>query len=109
MDFNSLLQLMVHKNASDLFITTGMPPSLKIYGRLKPVTKTALSMAQAHEIVTDLMTSPQKEEFERTNECNFAISAAGLGQFVISPPWGYVEESIVEFAQMVIPAMGDSE
>jgi len=84
MEFESLLKLMVHKNASDLFITAGVAPSLKINGKIGPVTQATLTPIQAKEIVFGIMTPAQKEEFTETNECNFAISASGIGRFRVS-------------------------
>jgi len=84
MEFESLLKLMVHKNASDLFITAGVAPSLKVNGKIAPVTQATLTPIQAKEIVLGIMTPAQKEEFERENECNFAISASGIGRFRVS-------------------------
>ena len=84
MEFESLLKLMVHKNGSDLFITAGVAPSLKINGKIAPVTQATLTPIQAKEIVLGIMSPAQKEEFERENECNFAISASGIGRFRVS-------------------------
>ncbi|HHQ41019.1 MAG TPA: PilT/PilU family type 4a pilus ATPase [Chromatiales bacterium] len=84
MDMNALLKLMVHKRASDLFITAGMPPSLKVHGRIQPVSETALTPDQARETVLGIMNEKQRREFEETNECNFAISASGIGRFRVS-------------------------
>ena len=84
MDFDSLLKLMVHKNASDMFITAGVAPSLKINGRITPVTQATLTPQQAGEIVNNIMSPAQREEFARHNECNFAISASGIGRFRVS-------------------------
>ena len=84
MDFNSLLKLMVHKQASDLFITAGVAPSLKVNGKITPVTQATLTPSQAREIVNSIMSPEQRQEFESTNECNFAISASGIGRFRVS-------------------------
>lgn len=84
MDFNSLLKLMVHKKASDMFITAGIAPSMKINGKIAPVTQTTLTPSQAREIVVNIMSPAQRQEFEATNECNFAISASGIGRFRVS-------------------------
>ena len=84
MDFESLLKLMVQKNASDLFITAGMPPSLKVHGKITPVSKTTLTPSQAKEVVLGIMSEDQKKEFHSTCECNFAISASGVGRFRVS-------------------------
>lgn len=74
MDFDKLLQLMVQKNGSDLFITADVPPSMKINGQIVPVTKTPLTAEQTMQLVTSIMTPAQVEEFKQTNECQFAIS-----------------------------------
>jgi len=84
MDFNSLLKLMVHKKASDLFITAGVAPSIKVNGKLTPVTQATLTPSQAREICYSIMTPEQRNEFETTRECNFAISASGIGRFRVS-------------------------
>jgi len=84
MDFDSLLKLMVQKNASDLFITAGMAPTLKVNGKITPVTKNSLTPGQALEVVEGIMSEDQKKEFHKTHECNFAISASGIGRFRVS-------------------------
>ena len=84
MEFESLLKLMVHKNASDLFITAGVAPSFKVNGKIAPVTQATLTPIQAKEIVLGIMSPAQKKEFEEENECNFAISASGVGRFRVS-------------------------
>ncbi len=84
MEFNSFLKLMAHKKASDLFITVGMPVSIKMHGRLSPITQQPLSSAQSRDLVLGIMTPSQKEQFERTHECNFAIGVQGIGRFRVS-------------------------
>ncbi len=84
MDFNDIITLMVEKKASDLFITAGMPPCIKINGRVTPVSKTRLTEQQSRELTYALMTPEQREEFLHTKECNFAFSARGIGRFRVS-------------------------
>jgi len=84
MEFESLLKLMVHKKASDMFITAGAAPSLKINGKVTPVTQGTLTPAQAKDIVLGVMNQDQKDEFASENECNFAISSSGIGRFRVS-------------------------
>jgi len=84
LDFGSLLKLMVSKKASDLFITAGMPPSIKVNGRITPVSQMTLTPDQAREMVCSVMNEDQRTEFNRDNECNFAISASGIGRFRVS-------------------------
>src|SRR5579875_15985 len=80
-DFSSFLKLMVHKKASDLFITAGVAPSIKVHGRIVPITQNALSPQEARDNVLNPM---QREEFEKTHECQFAIGVAGVGRFRVS-------------------------
>ena len=84
MDFDELINLMVLKKASDLFITAGMPPCIKVDGRVRPVSKTKLSEERAREMVLGIMSPIQRGEFSRTNECNFAISIMKVGRFRVS-------------------------
>ncbi len=84
MDVEKLLQFMVEKGASDLFITAGVPPSVKLNGRMMPVTKSPLSPEQSREIVIGVMNDEQKAEFKRNKECNFAISTRSQGRFRVS-------------------------
>jgi twitching motility protein PilU len=83
-DFTSFLKLMVHKKASDLFITAGVAPSMKVQGRVVPITQSPLSAQQSRDMVINVMTPGQREEFEKTHECQFAISAQGVGRFRVS-------------------------
>jgi twitching motility protein PilU len=83
-DFTSYLKLMAHKKASDLFITAGLPPSMKVHGRIVPITQQPLTAQQSRDLVLGVMTPAQREEFERTHECNFAIGVAGVGRFRVS-------------------------
>ncbi|VAW79637.1 Type IV pilus assembly ATPase component PilU [hydrothermal vent metagenome] len=84
MDFSSLLKLMVAKKASDLFVTAGVSPSLKVNGVLQPVTQSSLTPDQAQTMVYSVMNDKQHQEFDLNNECNFAISSTGIGRFRVS-------------------------
>ena len=84
MDIDKLLQIMVEKGASDLFITAGVPPSIKIHGKVLPVTTSPLSPEKTRETVLGVMNEAQRRDFVRDKECNFAISARGIGRFRVS-------------------------
>lgn len=84
MDFEKLLVLMCQKKASDLFITAGRPPCMKIDGVLLDVSKTQLTEDQALKTVLSIMTPAQQTEFENTKECQFAINYPDLGRFRVS-------------------------
>ena len=81
---HDLLRAMVSKNASDLFITAGFPPAIKINGKMTPVANQALTPQHTADLAAALMNDKQSAEFESTKECNFAISPAGIGRFRVS-------------------------
>jgi len=83
-DLMRVLKYMVEQKGSDLFITVGYPPSIKIQGTLKLLGDKPLDSTMASQIVTSTMSPSQKEEFERTHECQYAISASGIGRFRVS-------------------------
>ncbi|QIK81158.1 PilT/PilU family type 4a pilus ATPase [Lysobacter sp. HDW10] len=83
-DFTGFLKIMAQQRASDLFITAGMPPSYKVHGKMTPIIETPLTPQESRDIVLSIMSPAQREEFERTKECNFAIGLAGTGRFRVS-------------------------
>ena len=74
MDFNGLLDYMVEKKASDLFITADVEPSIKINGTIMPIGSTKLPGATVGQLLNSIMSDKQRKEFADTRECNFAIS-----------------------------------
>ncbi|SFX40397.1 PilT/PilU family type 4a pilus ATPase [Marinospirillum alkaliphilum] len=84
MKFTDFLKEMADRKGSDLFITTGMMPSMKVDGQLAPLTDQKLSPDQARDLVLGVMNQEQREEFRKNKECNFAISAPGIGRFRVS-------------------------
>ncbi len=79
-----LLKLMLSRKSSDLFITAGFPPSMKIDGKLTKMSPDRLSGEQTAELVRSIMSGRQAAEFEATKECNFAISPEGIGRFRVN-------------------------
>jgi twitching motility protein PilU len=75
---------MKQKGGSDLFITAGFPPAIKLDGQVTPVMEKALSAENSALLIRALMNDRQIKEFEATNECNFAISPPGIGRFRVS-------------------------
>jgi len=80
-DINKLLTVVVEKGASDLFLTAGIPPSLKLHGKVVPITNTPLTPEKTREVVMSLMNEKQRIEFLNNKELNFAVSARGIGRF----------------------------
>ncbi len=79
-----LLRLMVSKGGSDLFITAGFPPAIKIDGRMTPVSSQPLTAAHTADLARSIMNDKQTAGFELTREANFAISPGDLGRFRVS-------------------------
>jgi twitching motility protein PilU len=79
-----LLRLMVSKGGSDLFITSGFPPAMKIDGRMTPVSSQALTASHTADLARAIMNDKQAAGFELTKEANFAISPGDLGRFRVS-------------------------
>jgi twitching motility protein PilU len=79
-----LLTMMMQKKGSDLFITAGFPPAMKIDGKMTPATTQPLSPQHTQELARAIMNDKQAAEFEATKECNFAISPASIGRFRVN-------------------------
>ena len=89
---HDLLELLVKEKGSDLFVTAGFPPAIKVDGKITPVSKTMLSPQHTIELVRSVMNDKQAAEFESTKECNFAISPPGVGRFRVN---AFVQQSRV--------------
>jgi twitching motility protein PilU len=76
-----LLKLMVEKEGSDLFITVGFPPAIKVHGKISPVSKTELTPDNTKALAYAVMNDKQLKEYEATKECNFAVNPVGVGRF----------------------------
>ncbi|MFI4928292.1 MAG: PilT/PilU family type 4a pilus ATPase, partial [Burkholderiales bacterium] len=97
---NDLLKLMVGRNGSDLFITADFPPAIKVDGKVTKVSPQPLNGAHTLALARSIMSDKQAAEFERTKECNFAISPSGVGRFRVN---AFVQQSKVGMVLRVIP------
>ena len=79
-----LLRRMVEKKGSDLFITAGFPPAIKIDGEIRPQSDRSLTPEQSASLVRAIMNDRQTRDFDGTKECNFAIAPPGIGRFRVS-------------------------
>jgi twitching motility protein PilU len=87
-----LLRLMIARKASDLFITAGFPPAMKIDGKLTPVNNQSLTAQHTAELGRSIMSDKQAAEFESTKECNFAVHPADIGRFRVN---AFIQQSRV--------------
>ncbi|MDW3095726.1 MAG: PilT/PilU family type 4a pilus ATPase [Gammaproteobacteria bacterium] len=81
---HDLLQNMLQKGGSDLFITVGAPPSMKLDGKMTPITNQPLTASHAQVLVRSIMNDRQIREYEETQECNFAISLPNISRFRVN-------------------------
>ncbi len=79
-----LLRRMVERNGSDLFITAGFAPAIKVDGEIRAQTNQPLTPEQSALLVRAIMNDRQTKEFDSTKECNFAIAPPGIGRFRVS-------------------------
>jgi twitching motility protein PilU len=84
MEMLDLFRLMVSKKASDLFVTVGIPPSLKVDGQILPVKTDSLSAQATHELALSIMDESQRQNFEGEKDTNFAVNPEGLGRFRVN-------------------------
>lgn len=83
-DIWTLLRIVVEKEGSDLFVTVGMPPSIKVDGLLKPLSTRPLNVDQVEALVYCVMTPRQAREFDESLEANFAINNPDIGRFRVN-------------------------
>jgi len=81
---HDLLRVMVQNDGSDMFITAGAAPSMKVDGTMKPLSNQTLSPQHTQVLVSAIMNDKQRAEFEATQECNFAISLPGVSRFRVN-------------------------
>ena len=97
---NDLLRLMVTRNGSDLFLTADFPPAIKVDGKVTKVSPQPLTGAHTMALARAIMNDKQASDFERTKECNFAISPQGIGRFRVN---AFLQQSHVGLVLRTIP------
>jgi len=84
MEIAPYLKLMVQRNGSDLFFSTGAPPNMKAEGRTIAIGDNKLTTSDMSQLAYSIMNDEQASEFESTMECNLAISVSGVGRFRVN-------------------------
>lgn len=84
LDLTRLLRILVEKDGSDLYLSTGAPPSAKVHGQLLPMSRERLEAGAVKEVAYSVMNAEQIAEFERKPEMNLAISESGVGRFRVN-------------------------
>ena len=103
-----MLKLMVGKKASDLFLTVGYPPAIKVDGQITPIRSEKLDTTHTANFARALMSDKQISEFESTKECNFALAPVGIGRFRVN---AFVDQNgvglVFRTITTTIPAFAD--
>ncbi len=97
---NDLLRLMTSRGGSDLFLTADFPPAIKVDGRVTRVSPQPLTGQHTLALARSVMNERQASEFERTKECNFAISPQGVGRFRVN---AFMQQGFVGLVMRTIP------
>ncbi|MEI8325022.1 MAG: PilT/PilU family type 4a pilus ATPase [Betaproteobacteria bacterium] len=97
---NDLLKLLNSRNGSDLFITADFPPAIKVDGKISKVSPQPLNAGHTMALARAVMNDRQTAEFERSMECNFAISPPGVGRFRVN---AFIQQGKVGMVMRVIP------
>jgi twitching motility protein PilU len=97
---HDLLRLMVSRNGSDLFLTAEFPPAIKVDGKITKVSPQPLTGQHTMTLARSIMNDKQAAEFEKTKECNFAISPSGVGRFRCN---AFIQQSHVGLVMRTIP------
>ncbi|MGQ0598501.1 PilT/PilU family type 4a pilus ATPase [Aquabacterium sp.] len=97
---NDLLKLLVTRGGSDLFLTAEFPPAVKVDGKVTKVSPQPLNPGHTMALARSIMNDKQAAEFERTKECNFAISPGGVGRFRVN---AFVQQGHIGLVLRVIP------
>ncbi len=98
---NDLLRLMLSRKGSDLFLTAEFPPAIKVDGKMTKVSPQPLTGQHTLQLARSIMNDKQAAEFERTKECNFAISPHGIGRFRVN---AFIQQSQVGLVLRTIPS-----
>jgi len=82
--FNDLLKMMIEKDGSDLFLTTGAKPSMKAFGKLTPLVDKSLPEGMVKKLAYQIMNEDQIKDFEKSPEMNLAIAEPDIGRFRVN-------------------------
>ena len=82
--FDEALQKLTDEEGSDLYYSTGAPPSAKLFGTLKPFSDETMKPGEIEEIANSVMTPEQRAQFQSSPEMNLAISRPGLGRYRVN-------------------------
>lgn len=84
MDISDLLAFSVKNKASDLHLSAGLPPMIRVHGDIRKINLPALTATEAHDMVYDIMSDAQRKVYEETLECDFSFEIQNLARFRVN-------------------------
>src|SRR6476619_2389331 len=84
MDITQLLAFSVKNKASDLHLSAGLPPMIRVHGDVRRINVDPLEHKQVHDMVYDSMNDSQRKSYEETMECDFSFEIQGLARFRVN-------------------------
>src|SRR5436309_9182238 len=99
-NFKSVLQELIQRNASDLHLKVGRPPTLRVNGELEPLGRPPMRPEDLKALAEQLMTPRQIKQFAEDKECDFAIGVPGIGRFRVNV---YQQRGSLCYAMRAIP------
>jgi twitching motility protein PilT len=84
MDITQLLAFAVKSKASDLHLSAGLPPMIRVNGDVRRINVPAMDHKQVHDMVYDIMNDSQRKHYEETLECDFSFEIQGLSRFRVN-------------------------
>lgn len=84
MDISDLLAFSVKNNASDLHLSAGIPPIIRVHGDIRKINVPALEHSEVHNMVYDIMNDGQRKRYEETMECDFSFEIPNLARFRVN-------------------------
>ncbi|TMG99748.1 MAG: twitching motility protein PilT, partial [Betaproteobacteria bacterium] len=84
MDITQLLAFSVKNKASDLHLSAGLPPMIRVHGDVRRINVDPLEHKQVHDMVYDIMNDAQRKMYEETLECDFSFEIQGLARFRVN-------------------------
>ncbi len=84
MDISELLAFSVKNNASDLHLSSGLPPMIRVHGDVRRINLPPLEHKEVHDLIYDIMNDAQRKAYEETLECDFSFAIPGLARFRVN-------------------------
>src|SRR5579871_48740 len=84
MDLTELLAFVVKNKASDLHLSSGLPPMIRVHGDIRRINLTPLEHKDVHGMIYDIMNDGQRKAYEENLECDFSFAIPGLARFRVN-------------------------